>query len=429
MPIMDHSSSPQSRIKIRRTDVLIVAAGRGRRFGGTTPKQYCDIGGESVLRRTVRVFLDHPQITRIRVVIHPDDRKLCTDCIGDLHLPAPIEGGPHRQDSVRRGLEALSTDPPDYVLIHDAARPFVTAQTISAVIDGLATAPAALAATPLTDTLKRVVEQQSVETISRDGLWRAQTPQGFHFETILGLHRSAGDALNHQATDDAALAERAGLTVTLVPGGEDNIKITTADDLERIRPGNVHNNVHNTAITTASGLMPADDGSIEWETRIGTGFDVHAFGPGDHVILCGVPIPHEYCLTGHSDADVCLHALTDALLGAIGAGDIGLHFPPDDSQWKNASSDQFLAHAVQLVKDAGGHIVNTDITLICETPKLTPYRKAMTDRVAEILGMTKDRIGIKATTTECLGFTGRREGVAAQAAASVRLPIRKTQNS
>ena len=420
---MDHSPNPQSPAKIKRTDALIVAAGRGKRFGGTIPKQYCDIAGESVLRRSVRAFLDHPEITQIWVVIHPDDRNLWAECMSDLNLPDPIEGGAQRQDSVRCGLEAINSNPPDYILIHDAARPFVSAETIGAVIDALATAPAALAATPLTDTLKKGNEQHCVETISRDGLWRAQTPQGFHFQTILQLHRTT---TRHHVTDDSVLAEQAQLPVTLVPCGEDNIKLTTADDLERARLAG------HTALSsrpTSSDTVPAQTVSTQWETRIGTGFDVHAFGPGDRIILCGITIPHDQSLTGHSDADVCLHALTDALLGAIGAGDIGYHFPPSESQWKDASSDHFLAHAARLVKNAGGHIVNTDITLICETPKLTPHRASMITRVAEILGVTEDRVGIKATTTEHLGFTGRGEGIAAQAAASVCLPIRKPQEN
>ncbi len=410
---------PQSPTTLKRTDALIVAAGRGHRFGGSTPKQYCDIGGEPVLRRSVRVFLDHPQISRIWVVIHPDDRNLWAECLGDLDLPAPIEGGAQRQDSVRHGLEAITKDPPDYVLIHDAARPFVTAKTIGAVIDALATTPAALAATPLTDTLKKGVEQLCVETVSRDDLWRAQTPQGFHFPTILELHRQAtGD----QATDDAALAEHAQLPITLVPGGEDNIKVTTADDLERVRR---YGTEDRSAPMSSRFIPPA---STPWETRIGTGFDVHAFGPGDHVILCGITIPHTQSLTGHSDADVCLHALTDAVLGAIGAGDIGYHFPPSEPRWKDVSSDHFLTHAVRLVKDIGGHIINADITLICETPKLTPHRAAMITRVAEILEVTQDRVGMKATTTEQLGFTGRGEGIAAQAVASVCVPIKPPPN-
>ena len=290
------------------------------------------------------------------------------------------------------------------MLIHDAARPFVDAATIDRVIDALATAPAAIAALPVVDTLKRQTDgsedgapPRSAATVARDGLWRAQTPQGFDFAAILAAHRRfAGTAL----TDDAAVAECAGLAVTLVAGNEENVKLTTEEDLRR----------------AATRLPPAS------ETRIGLGFDVHRFGPGDHVMLCGVAVPHTAGLEGHSDADVGLHALTDALLGAIAAGDIGQHFPPSDPQWRGAPSARFLAHAGKLVRDAGAAIVNVDVTIICERPRIGPHREAMQDRIAAILGLPAGRVSVKATTTERLGFTGRGEGIAAQAIAGVRLP-------
>ncbi|AWK87048.1 bifunctional 2-C-methyl-D-erythritol 4-phosphate cytidylyltransferase/2-C-methyl-D-erythritol 2,4-cyclodiphosphate synthase [Azospirillum thermophilum] len=377
---------------------LIVAGGSGRRFGGERPKQYCDLLGKPVLRRTVEAFLAHAGITAVHVVIDPACRDLYDAAVEGLDLPEPVAGGGARQDSVRHGLEALAAAPPDLVLIHDAARPLVDAQTIGAVIDALARHPGAIAAVPVADTLQRGENGLVAGLVERAGLWRAQTPQGFRFADILAAHRAAA---GQELTDDAAVAERAGLPVALVPSKEENFKVTTPDDLTR-----------------AARLIATTLGDI----RTGTGFDVHRFAEGDFVTLCGVRVPHDRKLDGHSDADVGLHALTDAILGALGSGDIGSHFPPSDPQWRGADSARFLRHAADLVARRGGVIAHVDVTVICERPKVGPHREAMVARVAEILGIASDRVSVKATTTERLGFTGRGEGIAAQAVATVRLP-------
>jgi 2-C-methyl-D-erythritol 4-phosphate cytidylyltransferase/2-C-methyl-D-erythritol 2,4-cyclodiphosphate synthase len=376
---------------------VIVAAGRGLRAGLALPKQYATLAGEPDLRRTLRAFLGVPEIDAIRVVIHPDDRDLYEDAAAGFGLAGPVAGGATRAESVRRGLESLEDAAPRNVLIHDGARPFADPATIRAVLAALADAPAAIPVLPVTDTLRRGRDNLSLGTVPRDGLYRAQTPQGFRFNAILAAHRAAA---NDEATDDAALAEAAGLDVALVPGTEDNLKITNPDDLRRAE-----------RLLTAA-AVPC----------VGHGFDVHRFGPGDHVMLCGVRVPHSQGLIGHSDADAGLHAVTDAVLGALGAGDIGEHFPPSDPRWKGAPSDRFLAHALSLVAEAGGRCVHADVTLICERPKIGPHKAAMRARLAEILDLPEARVGIKATTTEGLGFTGRGEGLAAQATATVLLP-------
>lgn len=376
---------------------LVVAAGRGRRFGGDLPKQYQDLAGRPVLRHTLAALAVNPQIDAVRAVIHPDDLDLYREAATGLDLLEPVFGGASRQDSVRLGLESLAALGCQQVLIHDGARPFADAGTIGRVLAALDVHPGAIPAVAVADTLKRGTDGLVGATVERANLWRAQTPQGFRFADILSAHLAvAGEEL----TDDAAVAERAGLAVALVQGAEDNYKITTAADLERAR-------------RTCAG---------PGETRVGTGYDVHRFAPGTGVWLCGVLVPHDAGLEGHSDADVALHAATDAILGAISAADIGRHFPPTDPKWKGASSDRFLAHAAGLVAALGGRIVHLDVTLICERPKVGPHRGAMQARVAEILGIRQDRVSIKATTTEGLGFTGRREGIAAQAAATVWLP-------
>lgn len=382
---------------------LIVAAGTGQRFGAERPKQYLPLAGQPVIRRTVAAFLAHPRVTAVRVVINPAFRDLCDEALAGLALAEPVAGGAARQDSVRNGLEALAADgAPDLVLIHDAARPLVDADTIGRVIDALAGHPAALAAVPVADTLKRGDGGRVSGTVDRAGLWRAQTPQGFRFPEILAAHRAAAGL---ELTDDAAVAERAGLPVALVPAREENFKVTTPDDLER-----------------AERLLASASFAGLGDVRTGTGFDVHRFAEGNHVWLCGVAVPHTRTLEGHSDADVALHALTDAILGALGAGDIGSHFPPSDPQWKGADSALFLRHAVDLVARRGGRIAHADVTVICERPKVGPHRAAMVARLAELLGIEADRVSVKATTTEKLGFTGRGEGIAAQAVATVRLP-------
>jgi len=381
------------------TCALIVAAGRGTRFGGDLPKQYLPLGGATVLRHAVNAFAAHPRIAGVLVAIRPEDRALFDRAVAGLSVLPPVPGGAERQDSVRLGLEALAAHKPERVLIHDGARPFPDAALIGRVIEGLDEAPAAIPALPLGDTIKRAEDGRIRETVDRSQLWRAQTPQGFHFDAILAAHRQM---TGHVLTDDAAVAEVAGLMPLIVAGSEENLKVTTADDL-----------------AAAERHLAARQGDV----RVGQGFDVHPFGPGDHVMVCGVAIPHEVAPVGHSDADVGLHALTDAVLGAIGAGDIGMHFPPSDPRWRGASSDRFLAYAATLVRERGGAIAAVDITIICERPKIAPYRDRMIDRVAEILAISPGRVSVKATTTERLGFTGRGEGIAAQAVATVRLPL------
>ncbi len=377
---------------------LVLAGGSGSRLGGPLPKQYQDLAGRPVMARTLAAFVAHPAVDGVRAVIRPEDRALYDRAASGLDLLDPVVGGTERQDSARLGLESLAGLAPEKVLIHDAARPFVDAGTISRTLAALDDAPAVVPALPLADTLKRSEDGRTVvATIDRGRLWRAQTPQGFRYPDILAAHRAVA---GYRLTDDAAVAEAANLGVALVMGSDDNFKITTEDDLVRARR-----------------LIAANA-----ETRIGQGFDVHGFVAGDHVMLCGVRIPHDRALEGHSDADAGLHAATDAILGAIGAGDIGLHFPPSEPRWRNVPSDRFLAHAAELVAARGGEIVNLDITLICEAPRIGPHRVRMVARVAEILDVAPERISVKATTTEGLGFTGRREGIAAQAVASIRLP-------
>jgi 2-C-methyl-D-erythritol 4-phosphate cytidylyltransferase/2-C-methyl-D-erythritol 2,4-cyclodiphosphate synthase len=381
--------------------VLIVAGGRGSRFGGPLPKQYALLAGQAVLRHTALAFLGHPGIASVRVVIHPDDVPLYEAAVAGLDLGPPIFGGATRQDSVRQGLEALAALPDDLVLIQDAARPMSSGRLIGDIIAALAKSPGAIAALPVRDTVKREDSDGAIATtVDRAGLWRAQTPQGFRYGPILAAHQ---EMRGRELTDDAAVAEQIGMEVALVMGDEYNFKITTAEDLAR-----------------AEYLKLASLGDI----RMGTGFDVHQLVDGDHVWINGIKIAHDKTLLGHSDADVGLHALTDAILGALGDGDIGTHFPPSDEKWRGADSSQFLAYAGDLVKARGGLIAHCDVTILCERPKIGPHRAAMTARIAEILGLAHDRVSIKATTTEKLGFTGRGEGIAAQAAATIRLPFR-----
>ena len=384
-----------------KTAALIVAGGRGIRTGSPLPKQYARIGGEAVLARTLRAFLAHPGIDVVQVVIGEGDADRYGAAVEGLdcsQLLPPICGGPTRQASVRNGLEALKAHAPDRVLIHDAVRPFVTADVIARVLEALAHAPGAIAAMPVADTLKQAgADRRIAATLDRSQVWRAQTPQGFRFAEILAAH-AAAQAAGIAMTDDAAVAEWAGLPVALVMGTERNRKLTTAED-----------------------LAMADDARIAPDVRTGQGFDVHRFAPGDHVWLCGVKLAHTHALQGHSDADVALHALTDALLGAIGAGDIGQHFPDTDARWKGAASHIFLEEALRLVRAQGGNIGNVDVTILCEAPKIAPHRDAMCRRIAEILELEEARVSVKATTTEGLGFTGRREGIAALATATVVL--------
>jgi 2-C-methyl-D-erythritol 4-phosphate cytidylyltransferase/2-C-methyl-D-erythritol 2,4-cyclodiphosphate synthase len=365
------------------------------------PKQYALFKGQPILRLTLEALRAVPGVDRLQVVIGPGDRAHYLTAVAGLELPPPVEGGASRQHSVLNGLEALAAAPPDIVAIHDAARPFVRSADIAACLDALAMpgVDGAVLGIPLADTLKRVDDSGVISaTVPRARLWRAQTPQVFRYQALLAAHRAAAAlALNEGTalTDDAAVAERAGLRVVMIPGHEDNRKITTVED-----------------------LPPA----MFMETRTAFGFDVHGFAPGGSVMLGGVAIPHTRALSGHSDADVALHALTDAILGTVGAGDIGWHFPPSDPQWRGASSDRFLRHAVALLAAAGGRIVHLDLTLICEAPRIGPHREAMIASIAGIAGIGRDRVSVKATTTEGLGFTGRGEGIAAQAVATVELP-------
>ena len=383
------------------TAALIVAAGQGTRAGA--PKQYATIGGETVLARTLRVFLEHPGIDLAMVVIAQADRPLYDRTVGesDPKVVAPALGGSTRQRSVLNGLRALISHAPAQVLIHDGARPFLTADVIDRVLSGLQRSPAAIAALPLADTLKRAGPTQRIEaTLDRQDLWRAQTPQAFRFGDILAAHEAALAAGRCDLTDDAAVAEWAGIAVHLVQGSEANVKLTTAEDLA---------------------LAAARTGAGTGDVRTGQGFDVHRFTAGDHVWLCGIRLDHTHALEGHSDADAALHALTDALLGAIGEADIGAHFANTDPRWKGAQSHLFLAHAGARVRARGGAVSNVDVTILCEAPRIAPHRDAMRARIAEILGIDVGRVAVKATTTEGLGFTGRREGIAALATATVVL--------
>lgn len=387
---------------------LIVAAGRGMRASQESglPKQYAPIGGEPMLTRTLRAFASHPRINEALVVIHPDDAGLYDAASRPFaeKLRKPVTGGTRRQDSVRAGLEALSADAPRAVLIHDAARPFVEADLITRIISSLDDYAGALPCLPVTDTLKRGSDGRVTDTLDRDGLWRAQTPQGFRFDAILAAHRAAAQDSTLNFTDDAGVAEWFGLDVALVEGSEHNRKLTSAEDL-----------------LLADKLLRGD-GDRAGTVRVASGYDVHAFGPGEFVTLCGVRIPHDKMLVGHSDADVGLHALTDALFGTIAAGDIGVHFPPTDARWRGAASELFLKHAASLVAERGGEIVHVDITLICEAPRIGPHREAMQIRIAHILELNPGQVSIKATTSEGLGFIGRGDGIAAMATATVCLP-------
>lgn len=387
---------------------ILVAAGTGSRAGSGSPKQYRRIGGEPVIRRALKLFTDHPRIAAIQPVIRPDDEQAFTAASADLRkCLEPVPGGATRQASVRAGLEALARNaPPETVLVHDAARPFVSPALVERAISAAAKTGAAVPALPVTDTVKRVDANGSItETVNRSALRVVQTPQAFRFGPFLDAHRRAASEGREDFTDDAALMEWAGVEVTTFEGETGNIKLTTADDFRRAEA------MHLNALA---------------DVRTGTGFDVHAFCDGDHVTLGGVKIPHSRALSGHSDADVLLHALTDAILGAIADGDIGVHFPPSDDRWRGANSETFLSFAAKRVRDNGGTIAHLDSSLICEAPKIGPHRDQMRQRIAEICGIDISRVGIQATTNEGLGFIGRGEGIAAMATATIRLPWRTT---
>ena len=381
-----------------RLAVLIVAAGKGERAGTELPKQYERLAGQPMLRRTVQAFatLSSHQKCPVRVVIGRGQEELAAAALRGLDLPDPVLGGATRQESVRLGLEALAKDAPDFVLIHDAARPLISAKVIGDVVKALESgADGALPMVAAADTLRRLGAEGQWTLVPRENLYRAQTPQGFVYAKIAAAHR---DHAGEEVTDDVALAELAGLKVQMVEGEEKNIKVTRKEDF-----------------ALAERLMGSGD------VRTATGYDVHKFTDGDHIWLCGLKVPHTHGLEGHSDADVGLHAITDAILGCVGEGDIGQHFPPTDERWRGAASWKFLDHAASLVAAKGGVITHVDVTIICERPKVGPHRDAMKAKIAEILHLELSRVSVKATTTEGLGFTGRREGIAAQAIATVRL--------
>ncbi|MHA0319078.1 bifunctional 2-C-methyl-D-erythritol 4-phosphate cytidylyltransferase/2-C-methyl-D-erythritol 2,4-cyclodiphosphate synthase [Sphingomonas melonis] len=372
-------------IQEQRTVALIVAAGSGSRAGGAIPKQYAHVGGKALLTHAYDAFADHPAVDEVVVVIAAGAEPLATAALGPVRT---IVGGATRRESVARGLAGIEAD---RVLVHDAARPFVPAQVIDRILAALDTNEGAIPGLAVADTLVR-----NGSVVPRDGLFRVQTPQGFRLPALRAAH--AGWPADEEATDDAQMVQRLGGSVALVQGDAMLDKVTHPQD------------------------FAAAEAKIAWETRSASGFDVHRLEAGEELWLGGVLIPHDKGLSGHSDADVGLHALTDALLGTIAAGDIGTHFPPSDPQWKGADSAQFLQHAASLIADKGGRIDFVDLTLICEAPKIGPHREAMRTRIGALLGLSEDRVSIKATTTERLGFTGRGEGIAAQAVATVSLP-------
>ena len=372
---------------------ILVAAGKGARIGGDLPKQYRNIGGMPVLLRTLEATLAEPRIAETIIVVAENDPHI-TKIIEGFDNVRTVTGGAARTASVKAGLAALADNPPDYVLIHDGARPFVSREVIAGVIEALANAPAAVPSLPIADALKSLTG----ESVDREQLRRVQTPQGFHFSEIW----KAFSALPNDASfaDDIEVAQAAGLNIAFTKGDPNNFKVTYPEDFAKA------------------------EAMLKTETYIatGSGFDVHRFTDGDVLWLCGVPIECGYTLLGHSDADVGLHALVDAILGALAEGDIGDHFPPSDPQWKGASSDKFLLYAIEKITERGGTFQHVDITLICEKPKIKPHREIMRARIAELCRLPLSRVSIKATTTEKLGFTGRGEGLAAQATATIKLP-------
>src|SRR4030081_3229522 len=389
-------------VKSDKTAAILVAAGRGLRAGAGGPKQYRSIGGQPVIFRAMAPFCRHPQVFAVQPVLNPDDTAMFNDAVSELRHEPPANGGATRHASVHAGLEALVRQRPDVVLIHDAARPFVSAALISRAIDAAGRTGAAVPAVAVTDTIKLIDAAGNVEaTPERARLRIAQTPQAFRFDVIFDAQCRAARGGPRGFTDDAALAEWAGLTVATFEGDLANMKLTTPEDFVR---------------------EEARLGAMLGDIRTGTGYDVHAFGDGDHLMICGVRVPHTRGFLAHSDGDVGLHALVDAILGALADGDIGSHFPPSDPKWKGASSDQFLKYAVDRVAARGGRVAHLDVTLICERPKVRPLRDAMRARIAEITGLALSRVAVKATTSEQLGFTGREEGIAAIASATIRLP-------
>ncbi|HEU5020123.1 MAG TPA: bifunctional 2-C-methyl-D-erythritol 4-phosphate cytidylyltransferase/2-C-methyl-D-erythritol 2,4-cyclodiphosphate synthase [Pseudolabrys sp.] len=381
---------------------VLVAAGRGTRAGEGVPKQFRPVGGEIMLTRALSMLAEHPTIGAVQPVIHPEDTTRYDAITARKRVLPPVFGGATRQASVRAGLEALAARAPEIVLIHDAARPFASARLVDRAIAAATRMGAAVPALAVSDTVKTVKANGMIErTLDRGSLRLIQTPQAFAFAPLLDAHRKATAAGREDFTDDASLAEWAGLRVSVFEGESGNVKITNPEDFARAERERI--------------------GALD-DVRTGAGIDVHAFGPGDHVWLGGLKIPHTQALTGHSDADVVLHAAVDAILGALADGDIGSHFPPSDPQWEGAASGEFLAFAVERVKARGGRIAHLDVTVVCEAPRIGPYRDAMRENIAALAGLPLSRVAVKATTSEQLGFTGRREGILALASATVRLP-------
>ncbi|HEU4659418.1 MAG TPA: bifunctional 2-C-methyl-D-erythritol 4-phosphate cytidylyltransferase/2-C-methyl-D-erythritol 2,4-cyclodiphosphate synthase [Pseudolabrys sp.] len=381
---------------------VVVAAGRGSRAGGDIPKQFRSICGIPMVRHSLATLSEHPGVDIVQPVIHGDDIERFRAAAVDLDVLPPVFGGATRQASVRAGLEAVAPHAPEIVLVHDAARPFASARLVAHAIAAAKKSGAVAPALPVNDTVKTVDASDLVTgTLDRALLRLVQTPQAFAFAPLLQAHRRAAAEGREDFTDDTALAEWAGIAVSVFPGESGNVKFTNPDDF-----------LHAEATQFAA----------LGDVRTGTGVDVHSFGPGDHVTLGGVRIPHNRALTGHSDADVVLHALVDAILGALADGDIGVHFPPSDPQWRGASSDKFMGFAVQRLRARGGRIAHIDINLVCESPRIGPHRDAMRARIAALAGVDVTRVAVKATTSEKLGFIGRGEGILAYATATVRLP-------
>ena len=384
---------------------VIVAGGSGLRAGGGKPKQYQLIGGKPVIWWTLKAFLDHPGITRVQPVIGEGHEALFAEAVLGLDVPLPVIGGSTRQESCRIGVESLERHAPAKVLIHDAARPFVSPDLISHVIAWLERFPAVIPGMPVAETLKFAPGGIIARTVDRAGIWTAQTPQGFAYADILAAHRKAQTDATANLTDDASVAEHAGIAISMIAGRHDNRKLTSAEDIDIADRDMMRRKLEN--------LL---------DVRVGQGIDVHPFEPGDAVILCGVSIPFAQKLKGHSDADAAMHALTDAILGAIGEGDIGTHFPPSDPQWQGAASSIFVKRAMELLEAKGGLVANVDITILAEAPKIAPHVAAMKAVLGPLLRLEASRIAIKATTMEKLGAIGRGEGIMAFATATVRLP-------
>ena len=382
-----------------RVAALVLAAGQGSRAGGDTPKQFRPIGGKAVIAHSVQALAAHPLVGAVYLVIGAGQEETVRSLIDEDQVASILQGADSRRGSVRAGLEAIAAaGGADRVLLPDAARPFLSASMIDQLLAALDFAPGAIPALPVADTLVKSAGDLVGDIVDRSALFRVQTPQAFHFDAILTAHRNWDNG--REATDDAQMLRHAGHDVTLVPGDERLEKLTYPQDFIR-----------------AEALLAS-----QRTTRVGMGYDVHRLAADEELWLCGIQVPHETGLAGHSDADVAIHAIVDAILGALAEGDIGTHFPPSDPQWRGAASSRFLEYAGERVTFRGGRIDHIDVTIICEAPKIGPHRDAMRQRISDLLGIPLDRVSVKATTTERLGFAGRREGIAAQAVATISLP-------